>query len=104
MLFPDPWPKRRHWKRRFVGPHNLDLLARMLKDGAELRLATDHPDYLVWMLQHLVGRDDFEWLARRPADWRTRPEDWPETRFEAKARRQGRHSTYLTFRRRPRGS
>jgi tRNA (guanine-N7-)-methyltransferase len=104
VLFPDPWPKRRHWKRRFIGPDNLDMLARILKDGAELRLATDHPDYLIWMLQHLVGRADFEWLARRPADWRTRPEDWPETRFEAKARRQGRHSTYLRLRRRPRGS
>jgi len=102
VLFPDPWPKRRHWKRRFVGPRNLATLARILADGAELRLATDHPDYLVWMLQHLLVRDDLEWLARGPADWRARPEDWPQTRFEAKALAQGRRSTYLRFRRRPR--
>ncbi|HVO16917.1 MAG TPA: tRNA (guanosine(46)-N7)-methyltransferase TrmB, partial [Alphaproteobacteria bacterium] len=78
VLFPDPWPKRRHWKRRFVGPHNLATLARILKDGAELRLATDHADYLIWMLQHLGQADDFEWLARHPADWHSRPDDWPE--------------------------
>jgi tRNA (guanine-N7-)-methyltransferase len=104
VLFPDPWPKRRHWKRRFIGPRNLALLARILKDGAELRLATDHPDYLVWMLQHLLNQAAFEWRARRPADWRVRPDDWPETRFEAKALKDGRRCTYLTFRRRPRGS
>jgi tRNA (guanine-N7-)-methyltransferase len=104
ILFPDPWPKRRHWKRRFVGPRTLATLARILRDGAELRLATDHADYLVWMLQHLGRAEAFEWLARGPADWRSRPADWPETRFEAKALRQGRRSTYLSYRRRPRGS
>ena len=104
VLFPDPWPKLRHWKRRFIGPRNLATLARILEDGAELRIATDHADYLVWMLQHLMRQDDLEWLARRPADWRVRPDDWPETRFEAKALVQGRRSTYLRFRRRPRGA
>jgi tRNA (guanine-N7-)-methyltransferase len=104
ILFPDPWPKLRHWKRRFVGPHNLATLTRILADGAELRIATDHAGYLVWMLQHLIVQPDLDWLARGPADWRVRPEDWPETRFEAKALSQGRRSTYLTFRRRPRRS
>ena len=102
VLFPDPWPKRRHWKRRFIGPHNLEVLARILKDGGELRLATDHADYLVWMLQHLGRQPAFEWLARRPADWQARPADWPQTRFEAKAVRDGRRCTYLRLRRRPR--
>ena len=77
ILFPDPWPKRRHHKRRLVQPEFLDSLAQAMADGAELRLATDHGDYLRWMLRRLAGHPAYEWLARRPKDWRERPADWP---------------------------
>ena len=84
VLFPDPWPKTRHHKRRFVQRANLDVLARLMKPGAELRLATDDPSYLPWMVEHACRHPDFEWLAVRPADWRARPDDWPATRYEQK--------------------
>jgi tRNA (guanine-N7-)-methyltransferase len=99
ILFPDPWPKARHHKRRLVNDQSLDHLAELLKPGGELRLATDDEDYLVWMLEHLWRhRADFRWTAERAQDWRSR--DWPETRYEAKARAAGRPSTYLSYRRR----
>jgi len=84
VLFPDPWPKSRHHKRRFVERGNLDTLARLMKPGAELRLATDDPSYLPWMVEHACTHAAFEWLAGRPADWRGRPADWPPTRYETK--------------------
>ncbi len=100
LLFPDPWPKRRHHKRRFVQPALLDELARVMKGGAEFRLATDHDDYCRWALGHLLDHGAFAWLVRRPADWRTRPADWPETRYERRTRGEGRRSTFLRFARR----
>jgi tRNA (guanine-N7-)-methyltransferase len=103
ILFPDPWPKRRHHKRRLVAPATLDLLAVAMADGAELRLATDDRDYLAWMLEHTIAHLDFVWLARRASDWRERPVDWPATRYEAKARSAGRVPAFLRFMRRPRG-
>ena len=103
ILFPDPWPKLRHHKRRIVSRATLDALARVMIDGGELRLATDDRDYLAWMLEHATAHRDFEWLARRPGDWRTRPADWPMTRYEQKAIAAGRQPTFLRFRRRPRG-
>jgi tRNA (guanine-N7-)-methyltransferase len=84
VLFPDPWPKSRHHKRRFVQRDNLDILARLMKPGAELRLATDDPSYLPWMVEHACTHPAFEWMAERPADWRGRPADWPPTRYETK--------------------
>ncbi len=102
LLFPDPWPKARHAKRRFVCDENLDDLARVLTDGAELRIATDDVGYLRWILAGFGRRSDFVWLARCPGDWSIRPPDWPETRYEAKALSEGRHGTYLRFRRVPR--
>ncbi|MEE8505155.1 MAG: tRNA (guanosine(46)-N7)-methyltransferase TrmB [Kiloniellales bacterium] len=104
ILFPDPWPKARHHKRRVIQDETLDALARVMKDGAEVRLATDDMDYLRWMLERLVRRPDFEWLARGPGDWRERPPDWPPTRYEEKAIQQGYRPAYLRFRRRPRGA
>lgn len=101
-LFPDPWRKLRHHKRRLVRRETLTHLARALRDGAELRLATDHRDYLVWMLERLSGHPDFEWTARGPEDWRARPDDWPETRYERKARSEGRNPAFLRYIRRPR--
>lgn len=102
LLHPDPWPKARHAERRFVSQANLDQLARVMAAGAELRIATDHPIYKVWALEQMARRSDFAWLARRAADWRVRPPDWPETRYEAKAKGEGRSSLYLRYHRRPR--
>lgn len=99
VLFPDPWPKTRHHKRRFVQLSNLDVLARLLKPGAELRLATDDPSYLPWMVEHACLHPAFEWLAERPADWRGRPEDWPGTRYEQKML-AGHKPVFLRLRRR----
>jgi tRNA (guanine-N7-)-methyltransferase len=97
ILFPDPWPKARHARRRLVAPETLDTLARILKDGAELRMATDDPGYLRWMLEHAIRCAGLHWTATAPGDWRARPADWPATRYEEKAASQGRKSTYLRF-------
>ena len=97
VLFPDPWPKVRHHKRRIVSPPVLDRLAVLMKPGAELRIATDHPDYLCWILRHVRAHPAFAWRVTGPDDWRRRPADWPGTRYEAKAADEGRISTYLTF-------
>lgn len=99
LLYPDPWPKARHHRRRFVTPEHLGPLARVLKPGATLRVATDIPDYARQALEE-VPRAGFEWLAARPADWRRPWEDWLPTRYERKALREGRRPHYLTFRRR----
>jgi tRNA (guanine-N7-)-methyltransferase len=100
ILFPDPWHKARHHKRRLVSRPVLDSLAAALRPGGELRIATDDPDYLRWILVELVSHPDFLWLARRPGDWRTRPPDWPETRYEAKAIKAWARPAYLRFQRR----
>ncbi|MFO1080391.1 MAG: tRNA (guanosine(46)-N7)-methyltransferase TrmB [Reyranellaceae bacterium] len=97
VLFPDPWPKARHHKRRFVQRETLDRLAVLMQPGAELRLATDDPSYLPWMVEHACRHPAFAWLAERPVDWRTRPPDWPPTRYEQK-RIAGR-PTFLRLRR-----
>ncbi|UYN94979.1 MAG: tRNA (guanosine(46)-N7)-methyltransferase TrmB [Enhydrobacter sp.] len=99
VLFPDPWPKVRHRKRRFVQRATLDTLARLMKPGAELRLATDDQDYLAWMVEHACLHEAFEWLAERPADWRERPADWPPTRYEQKML-AGHKPVFLRLRRR----
>ncbi len=101
LLHPDPWPKTRHARRRFVNQRNLDDLARIMKDSAEFRVGTDHPIYREWTALQMAQRTDFEWLAEGPDDWLTRPDDWPETRYEAKAL-EGR-ATYFRYRRLPRG-
>lgn len=100
ILFPDPWPKARHHKRRLVTPETLDRLAEIMTDRAELRLATDDPGYLSWMLEHATNHPAFSWTARQPADWRERPEDWPATRYEEKARKAERVPAFLRFVRR----
>jgi tRNA (guanine-N7-)-methyltransferase len=97
ILFPDPWPKRRHHKRRLVNPETLDMLARVMRPGAELRIATDIGDYARSMLISMRHHPAFSWLAERPGDWRKRPDDWPETRYEHKAVRDGRRCNYLMF-------
>jgi tRNA (guanine-N7-)-methyltransferase len=99
LLYPDPWPKRRHWKRRFVRPDNLDRIARVLSPGGRFRVASDIDDYIAWTLRHLLARDDFTWTAERADDWRQPFPGWPGTRYEAKALAAGRRPTYLEFRR-----
>jgi tRNA (guanine-N7-)-methyltransferase len=98
LLYPDPWPKRRHWKRRFVQDHTLAALARVLRKGACFRFATDIADYAAWTLVRGLRSPAFAWTAERADDWR-RP--WPGfggTRYEAKALREGRPPCYLEFR------
>jgi tRNA (guanine-N7-)-methyltransferase len=85
LLFPDPWPKTRHHKRRFLQMEMLDQLARVLKPGAELRFATDDKSYLPYALERLMAHPEFVWLAEGATDWKTRPADWPPTRYETKA-------------------
>ena len=99
ILFPDPWPKRKHQKRRLLNASTLALLARALKPGAELRFGTDIGDYARSALEAFQGDKRFHWQAETPADWRVRPADWPETRYEAKAHREGRVCYYFRFRR-----
>ena len=99
VLFPDPWPKQRHHKRRFVQPATLDELARLMRPGGELRLATDDPGNLRWMIECVCTHPAFEWLAERPCDWRERPADWPPTRYERKML-AGHKPAFLRFTRR----
>jgi tRNA (guanine-N7-)-methyltransferase len=98
ILFPDPWPKTRHHKRRFIQTAMLDTLARLLKPGAELRFATDDKSYLPYALERLMAHPAFVWTANGQNDWKTRPSDWPQTRYEAKAIKGP--PVFLSFRRR----
>jgi tRNA (guanine-N7-)-methyltransferase len=100
ILFPDPWPKKRHQKRRLVSAGLLRELARVMPAGAELRLATDIGDYARWMLLALLEEGSFAWQPEGPSDWRQRPADWPATRYEQKALKEGRRCIYLSLRRR----
>jgi len=99
LLHPDPWPKARHAKRRMVNPGPLDLIAAKLAPGGELRLGTDDPTYCRWAMMVMGQRRDFEWLAERARDFRDRPGGWPATRYETKARREGREVWYFRYRR-----
>ena len=104
LLFPDPWPKTRHHKRRFVTAATVAQFARVLQDGAELRMATDDHDYAAWMLFHVLADPAFAWTARGPGDWWARTPDWPGTRYEAKALEAAKRPIFLRFFRRPRGT
>jgi tRNA (guanine-N7-)-methyltransferase len=97
ILYPDPWPKRRHNKRRIVSDAMVEALGRVLKPGGEVRFATDIDDYAGWTLKRFLASPDFRWTARNAVDWRTPWQDWRPTRYEAKAQRAGRASVYLTF-------
>jgi tRNA (guanine-N7-)-methyltransferase len=99
LLHPDPWPKARHAKRRFVNPGPLDRIAAKLKAGGEFRLATDQPVYMRWSLLQMSRRRDFDWLAERPADWQQRPDDWPPTRYGEWAAGEGRPIWHFRYRR-----
>ncbi|MEX0583085.1 MAG: tRNA (guanine(46)-N(7))-methyltransferase TrmB [Sneathiella sp.] len=99
ILFPDPWPKTSHNKRRFVSMSNIAALAKVLKTESELRIATDHTDYGAWILWHMLQSTDFIWCAEKPEDWQTRSPDWPPTRYEMKAIEKGLRPVYYRFRR-----
>ena len=98
LLYPDPWPKRRHWKRRFVQDDSLKRLARLLKSGGEFRFATDIPSYAEHVLMRILRSDDFTWTAQRADDWRMPWAGFVRTRYEAKAIREGRTPAYFIFR------
>jgi tRNA (guanine-N7-)-methyltransferase len=97
ILFPDPWPKTRHHKRRIVNPVTAAEFARLLRPGGEVRLASDDMGYVRAMLLALRARPELQWLVRHPADWRERPVDWPMTRYENKAVAAGRACVFLRF-------
>ncbi|MEM7543902.1 MAG: tRNA (guanosine(46)-N7)-methyltransferase TrmB [Pseudomonadota bacterium] len=97
--YPDPWPKTRHHERRFIGRENLPHLARIIAPGGLLHVASDIPDYIRHTLKAMRPLPEFRWTAERPADWREPWSDWPSTRYEAKAMREGRTPCYLTFER-----
>jgi tRNA (guanine-N7-)-methyltransferase len=97
LLYPDPWPKKKHWKRRFVSPVNLERFARVLKPGSKFRFASDIDTYVNWTLLHCRSHGAFAWQAGEAMDWHRPYEGWPGTRYEAKAIREGRRPAYLTF-------
>lgn len=99
LIYPDPWPKRRHWKRRFVQDASVAAIARIVRPTGEFRFASDIPDYVAWTLARLMRSPDFVWTAERADDWRMPWPGFTRTRYEAKALRQGRVPCYLIFRR-----
>ena len=99
LLYPDPWPKKRQWKRRFISAENLGRIARVLKPGGEFRFASDIASYVEWTLAHMRREPRLVWTAERADDWRLPWSGWPGTRYEAKAKREGRVPAYLIFRR-----
>jgi tRNA (guanine-N7-)-methyltransferase len=99
LIHPDPWPKRRHWKRRFVQDRTVSQLARILRRGGEFRFVTDIADYAAWTLQRLLRSPHFDWAAERADDWRNPWPGFTGTRYHAKAARQQRSSCFLLFRR-----
>jgi len=100
LLHPDPWPKARHAKRRFMNDGPIALIARKMKPGGEFRFGTDHPVYCRWAMMVMGRSPDFAWQAETPRDFLERPADWPETRYEAKARRIGHQVWYFRYIRR----
>jgi tRNA (guanine-N7-)-methyltransferase len=97
LLYPDPWPKRRHWKRRFVQDESMRAIARVVRPDGEFRFASDIPDYVCWTLARLMRSPGFVWTAEQADDWRKPWQGWSGTRYEAKAKREGRTPTYLIF-------
>lgn len=97
LLFPDPWPKKRHENRRFINPDNLKELSRILKKGGVLQIATDHPIYKRHVLRTMHECKDFVWTAKTSADWRHPPKDWVETKYQRKALREGRRPVFFEY-------
>jgi tRNA (guanine-N7-)-methyltransferase len=99
LLYPDPWPKKKHWKRRFVSQLNLGRFARVLTKGGKFRFASDIDSYVNWTLLACEAHRGFAWQAADSSEWKTPYPGWPGTRYEAKALRESRRPAYLTFRR-----
>ena len=99
VLNPDPWPKSRHHKRRMISQTNLTEFARILKPGAKLTMTTDVDHLAEWMCTHASHHPDFIWTARCANDWKTKPDDWYQTRYELKGKAAGRQQSYLIFKR-----
>lgn len=99
LIHPDPWPKRRHWKRRFVQDATVGAMARIIRPDGEFRFVSDIDDYCAWTLAHLLRSPDFFWLAERADDWRQPWDGYTMTRYGRKAEREGRVAAYLRFRR-----
>ena len=99
LLFPDPWPKKRHASRRFVNPENLKEIARILKPGGLFRIATDHPVYKTWVLRQMHKNPDFHWTAACGGDWKRAPADWVETKYQRKAVAEGRRPVFFNYER-----
>ena len=99
LLFPDPWPKTKHAPRRFINPENLKEIARLLKKGGVLQVATDHPIYKKWTLDTMHANPNFRWTAKCSDDWRNPPADWAETKYQRKAIREGRRPVFFEFER-----
>lgn len=97
LLYPDPWPKRRHWKRRFVNQVNLERFHRVLNPGGSFRFASDIDTYVNWTLQQIHRHGGFQWIAESSGDWNKHWRGWKRTRYEAKAVREGRTPCYLVF-------
>lgn len=97
VLFPDPWPKKRHASRRFINPDNLREIARCLKTGGILRVATDHKVYKHWTLHQMHDCPSFRWTARCGNDWKHEPADWVQTKYQRKALREGRRPVFLDY-------
>ncbi len=99
ILFPDPWPKLRHNKRRLVNAQTLSMLARVHKPGGRLLIATDHEDYCAWILEHVLASPDYRWTAREKADWQNHPSDWTQTKYQRKTSAEGRPPVFMECRR-----
>ena len=97
ILFPDPWPKAKHYKRRLINKEFVDLISSKMKKGGKLIIATDHDSYKEWIMSVMVDRGDFNWEASKQEDWEKFPSDWVITKYQKKAEREGRTSVILNF-------
>lgn len=97
VLFPDPWPKAKHYKRRLINHDFIDLLSKKIKNSGKLIITTDHDSYKEWIMNIMISRNDFEWNANKQADWQTFPPNWTYTKYQKKAEKENRISVYLEF-------
>ncbi len=97
VLHPDPWPKKRHHKRRFIQAEMLDHFAKIMKDGVILRMASDHKGVAEWMRDKAIEHPLFQQCPENAKDWTKRPENWPQTRYELKGLKAGREPRFMVF-------
>jgi tRNA (guanine-N7-)-methyltransferase len=98
ILFPDPWPKSKHFKRRLINTEFLDtVLSSKMKPGSKLTIATDHDSYKIWILAEIANSKKFTWDAKSKKDWQVFPQDWVTTKYQKKAAQQGRTSVIFNL-------